>query len=220
MFARSDGSAVRMARLVFSPGALPHAALNVPILPGIKGGFVGWFLLSGLFLAPAAVVGRTFSTWNDCALAAVAGGVVGGAVGSIVMMTLVLLLAPISEDENSICGRAQLNVWLLLPFCALGPMAVWAFFAVVADPHVEVWSGRSAWMDSPVARALGSPVWLIVFGIAMLVATQVGAWQVRRRLASGVCIGCGYLLTGLSKPRCPECGRAALPGQPIEQPTA
>jgi len=60
------------------------------------------------------------------------------------------------------------------------------------------------------------PQWL-VFPFLTLVVTPavVGLWRSLRRGArrrSGRCVQCGYLLTGLPEPRCPECGQVYDPG--------
>lgn len=209
-------SAWRMARLAWSPRSLPEAALNVPLLSGLKGGFVGWFLLMGLLCAPSGAMQRPMQGWGECALAVVATGISCGLGGSLMMMTLLLLLVPIVEDETTPLGRAQLNVWLMVPFCALPAAMVWAFVAATSDPRVDVRAAAPWWSAWAPARWLASPAWLLVLALMMLACVAWAHASVRWRLTSGRCIGCGYPLIGLAERRCPECGRDALPGQQVE----
>jgi hypothetical protein len=145
-----------------------------------------------------------------------------GFSGSILIMTLLVLLVPVFEDEKTISGRARLNAWLLVPFCALGPAGVWALLAMVTDPQVSpapvgpTWEAWMAWTHWSGVRWLASPAGAVV--IATLAVGWAGWTQLstRRWMTSGRCIGCGYPLMGLSEPRCPECGRRAFPGQRIE----
>ena len=62
---------------------------------------------------------------------------------------------------------------------------------------------RTAWVVYP----LGLLVDVSFSGAAVLVAARV--WRrrrERRRNELGLCVCCGYNLTGLTEPRCPECG--------------
>jgi hypothetical protein len=84
-------------------------------------------------------------------------------------------------------------------------------------PHRETWRENLtpwvAWERTAAdasARALRLPYWLIVIGSAALPAARLAGrrrWQ--RRLARGLCPGCGYDLTGNVSGTCPECGTAA-----------
>lgn len=80
-----------------------------------------------------------------------------------------------------------------------------------------------------VVMAAISPSWLFagyrnwafwVYGVCVVLAVFVVPRHVRhirrrRRYLTGRCINCGYNLTGLTEPRCPECGTAfALPPGP------
>jgi len=211
---RSDGAVSRMARLAWSPRSLPHAALNVPALTAIKGGFIGWFLFCAAALVGLAVPdGDSFRTWGDCLESAAATALVGGAAGAVIVLTLILLFVPISEEESTLSGRARLNVWLMIPYCAMLPVAVWSAAALVS--RADVWTGTPAWARSLPVMALGHPFWLAVFMLVSLPVTELAARKAKRMLASAACIGCGYPLIGLTEPRCPECGRRVLPGQQI-----
>ncbi len=48
--------------------------------------------------------------------------------------------------------------------------------------------------------------------VSLLVLPQALRWawlmlRTRSRLSNGLCIDCGYNLTGVTEPRCPECGQ-------------
>jgi hypothetical protein len=55
------------------------------------------------------------------------------------------------------------------------------------------------------------PLWapLLVFGTYPTISFIRGPLRRRRRRRRGLCVHCGYNLTGLPEPRCPECGRTA-----------
>ena len=57
-------------------------------------------------------------------------------------------------------------------------------------------------------RYLGIPLWIPAGGFAVLFAQAYLPMRRRRkRVKLGQCIECGYNLTGLPEPRCPECGQ-------------
>lgn len=70
------------------------------------------------------------------------------------------------------------------------------------------------WFYSKVGLPLGvertlvmpSWVWLMLFGLWPFWAFVRGPLRRARRRATGCCRKCGYNLTGLTQPRCPECG--------------
>jgi hypothetical protein len=59
------------------------------------------------------------------------------------------------------------------------------------------------------AMGIGAPFWFI--GAVLLTAPSIalvrGPLRRNRRRRRGECVQCGYKLTGLVEPRCPECGR-------------
>jgi hypothetical protein len=100
----------------------------------------------------------------------------------------------------------------------------WQWAALIGFGVVQVASGPWAWVAEvglrPVARALlrlqtpllqygGAVLW---FGLPpVLAGICVYAWLRRERQGSDGylhCVTCGYILKGLSQPRCPECGTA------------
>lgn len=59
-------------------------------------------------------------------------------------------------------------------------------------------------------RVVTCPLWilLLVFSSYPAIAFIRGPLRRRRRRKRGLCIHCGYSLTGLPESRCPECGTA------------
>jgi hypothetical protein len=53
------------------------------------------------------------------------------------------------------------------------------------------------------------PLWLAIAGGAFLLATSLRAYTRRGKASVGICVECGYDLTGNVSGRCPECGREA-----------
>ncbi|TWT42085.1 hypothetical protein RAS1_32130 [Phycisphaerae bacterium RAS1] len=72
-------------------------------------------------------------------------------------------------------------------------------------------SNQQAWV---VAGPIWAPVALLFLWPALsFVASVRRRLRCRKRLRAGQCLKCGYNLTGLSEPRCPECGAAIRPAQ-------
>ena len=65
-------------------------------------------------------------------------------------------------------------------------------------PHVSIGSAGGVYN-----RDVGLPTWLVLIVIAVPTALL---WRRDRRPPPGHCQTCGYNLTGLPEPRCPECG--------------
>jgi len=65
------------------------------------------------------------------------------------------------------------------------------------------------------AVGVGMPFWApaALLLVVPFVAVLRGPFARRRRRKRGRCVGCGYDLTGLTEPRCPECGRSFTPGK-------
>ena len=72
------------------------------------------------------------------------------------------------------------------------------------------YSDRMSWLRVYTFRSIDIciPLWLpfVFFGVYPLIAYMRGPVRHRRRRKRNQCIHCGYNLTGLTEPRCPECG--------------
>jgi hypothetical protein len=110
----------------------------------------------------------------------------------------------------------------------IGTPIFWSFRMPVQPPTPWAWWARCAAMlvafggpgritslqgaSSPVSSwyVFFTHLWLptVLLLIAPSVALVRGPWRRRRRHRRGHCLRCGYDLTGLAEPRCPECGRA------------
>jgi len=66
-----------------------------------------------------------------------------------------------------------------------------------------IWWRRPRWLRWTKSTLI-IPLWIPMIIVAMPCA--VAWWQAFRRFAPGCCTQCGYDLTGLPEPRCPECG--------------
>jgi hypothetical protein len=75
------------------------------------------------------------------------------------------------------------------------------------DPSSEL-IGIPRTITTPGSHAIIVPLWtpLVVFGAYPAVAFIRGPLRRWRRRRKGLCVKCGYNLTGLTEPRCPECG--------------
>ncbi len=79
-----------------------------------------------------------------------------------------------------------------------GPSVDWDFDD---DPSIMWLPGvvRTWWLGTVV----NIPLWIPLVVLAVLTAVL---WSRDRRPPKGFCQRCGYNLTGLTEPRCPECG--------------
>jgi len=80
--------------------------------------------------------------------------------------------------------------------------------------HFRRWSVYALFLDAGQGFFIDIPRWIPVIGTAIsawvpvrLMVPPLKRWR-RRRL--GLCVNCGYNLTGLTEPRCPECGTPCL----------
>ena len=84
----------------------------------------------------------------------------------------------------------------------------------LAHSHRSAWPRRSFHIKSlrhPIAGSwlsVGFPAWLPLLSFAAYptLAFISGPLRRYRRRKRGLCVKCGYNLTGLPEPRCPECG--------------
>ena len=132
-----------------------------------------------------------------------------------------MLLAEIDDKMGTAVGTAILACFLATPALALGLWRRW--LAVLAVPvvlffnygfHVEFTEPGFAAM---IAQELGHG-WvarqLIAFDLPFAIAFAVVLSLRRVYHGADQCRNCGYVLRGLTEPRCPECGHAFTPGPP------
>ncbi len=67
---------------------------------------------------------------------------------------------------------------------------------------------KSNTIGNTFAQGFGVPFWMVALLLLTYpaIALKRGPLRRRRRRKRGLCIHCGYNLTGLSSNRCPECG--------------
>ena len=77
------------------------------------------------------------------------------------------------------------------------------WFFVENKATYTIWWRLPTWLQSTKGYLI-IPLWIPMILVGMPCA--VAWWRVLRRFAPGHCSKCGYNLTGLPDPRCPECG--------------
>ena len=77
------------------------------------------------------------------------------------------------------------------------------WFLVENQATYIIWWRRATWGQSTYGHLI-IPLWIPMILVGMPCA--VAWWRALRRFAPGHCAKCGYNLTGLPEPRCPECG--------------
>lgn len=110
-------------------------------------------------------------------------------------------------DDNAPIRLAMIDGTLHLVFCSTlqGARVVEARFSFAGFYCKETSVGRTH------ARGIGAPFW----GVAVLLSAypawvlQRGPLRRRRRRRRGLCVACGYNLTGNVSGICPECSASA-----------
>lgn len=86
------------------------------------------------------------------------------------------------------------------------PTAEAAFFGAMLQPVPRQFAGVS-WSKSQLALAAGPSILLLLVLTAYPTVTILrGPWRRHRRRKEGLCMACGYDLTGNVSGICPECG--------------
>jgi hypothetical protein len=93
--------------------------------------------------------------------------------------------------------------WLLMTLVFLFGFVIASHFAKVSTASASVAAVRA----SDWSGAFKFAVFTVLIYGAVLLGGALGSWVSRRhRYESGYCQRCGYSLSGLPEPRCPECG--------------
>jgi hypothetical protein len=79
-------------------------------------------------------------------------------------------------------------------------------------------SMRTVTVGNTLARGVGFPFWAAVplLLVYPAIAFLGGPLRRRHRRREGLCLKCGYDLTGLTEPRCPECATPFTPTAGLE----
>jgi hypothetical protein len=80
------------------------------------------------------------------------------------------------------------------------------FLAEMLRPAPRQFAGFSWWKDRVDAPVWASVASLVILAVYPLLALLWGPFRRHRRRRRGLCVHCGYDLTGLTEPSCPECG--------------
>ncbi|MCA9251119.1 MAG: hypothetical protein KDA54_08295 [Phycisphaerales bacterium] len=73
-----------------------------------------------------------------------------------------------------------------------------------------VWS-RYGQLGTTIRFPVWAPIMMFLsYPIVVLAAVPIARRKRRNRLKLNQCLHCGYSLTGLTEPRCPECGESCL----------
>jgi len=135
--------------------------------------------------------------------------------GAEQLLTQMLLLAETGPMMGNGSGTAILACLIAIPAVAVGLCRRWLFFLVV--PIVLLFNfGFCVEFTDPtfgpcIVRELGYG-WMareiIAWNLPLLIAFIIVLSVPRVYREPGCCRKCGYLLRGLTEPRCPKCGSA------------
>lgn len=94
------------------------------------------------------------------------------------------------------------------PWWSLGP------FEYSVSAEMRFWFGNGPWPPRRFGHCLKFPLWFpfLLFAAYPALAFIRGPWRRHRRQRKGLCLKCGYDLTGNTSGRCPECGEAVTRG--------
>ncbi len=167
-------------------------------------------MLGGVFLGslsePFGSLGAYLQECGEIALY-VAGGF------GVFFTPWIILFVAIFRDKRRSRWAAESRAIILSPISFILPLAMWCAFAILAqvqDTNFGLLTGKATWIMSPVISFLGSPWWLLVGVVGVVVYCERATRQVRRtfpEIDPPRCPECDYILKGLPQPRCPEFGQ-------------
>lgn len=142
----------------------------------------------------------------------------GLAIGVCLMSAYTMIAAVIGPHQCHIdFGRVTFIIdGEALLALKLSPIRV--DYMVFDGPPKYYWNSWNLWRWDTYLVCITFPAWL--FPLLFALGSVLFFWRARRRRRDGVCRKCGYLLIGLTSPRCPECGMpfeaARTPAPPVE----
>ena len=143
--------------------------------------------------------------------------------------------------EYYIASKSMKDMWTITQACGRTSVMIsrwtppmeksdrWYYITTISDMEVRISGFTKSLKELPSfewdsfsipyrgstwnGRKLAFPHWLLVclFGIYPTVAFIRGPLRRRLRLKRGLCLNCGYNLTGNTSGICPECGTACKP---------
>ncbi|MCK4623875.1 MAG: hypothetical protein KAV00_01080 [Phycisphaerae bacterium] len=110
----------------------------------------------------------------------------------------------VADGNLVIWYRDRIRRWRWSP--GWGPLTKFEFAGIK-------YSDQTGWLQAFTTRSIDVelPLWmpLLLFSLPPAIAFIRGPLRRHRRRKRNQCVHCGYNLTGLPGPRCPECGETA-----------
>jgi hypothetical protein len=126
-----------------------------------------------------------------------------------VCVIAILAVATLGAESVVVCGPIIGTLGSVL--IALGGFARYRWAMVLGASHIGICVVFVAMVNLARLSPRSAYVPFLVVGLPYVVGQAVATVAAVRRMPREeqpwVCEGCGYLLVGLSEPRCPECGR-------------
>jgi uncharacterized paraquat-inducible protein A len=94
--------------------------------------------------------------------------------------------------------------WFWRAVIAVAATAIAELAATTIQIHFQVPTAMQSWLSTVLAPI--AILWRIVFTSLPLVLFALLSIRKRKAEAETRCRKCGYILRGITEPRCPECG--------------
>lgn len=197
------------AVLFVAPWRLFDVARNTsPVSAMYVGGtaiFVQFVLLSLLAAAIGGPPGMSSEAYMQRVFGAMFRAAFVALLLTLVYLSILLFNRWLNDNEKDL----HFSIRMLAPATVVVPVLLWINARVVLEARELSTGSSSQWLHWPVWPLLASRWWWLV----LLAMPIVLAWRALRQLheaetrADRVCSGCGYSLRGITRGRCPECGR-------------